>query len=265
MEQRIYAAARPYYTDQDPAHDWDHICRVCHFGRVLCREENADEAVVIPAAMFHDCVKLRVGHSPRDDSSRLSAEGAEEELLKIEGYPKEKITEVKLCIYEHSLALGIRPESLNSKVLQDADRLDSLGMVAIMRIFAHCGTWGGRGEGGRLFFWYDPFCENGREPDNKACGLDWVALRLSKIVPLLNTTTAKRLAMPLERNQNEFLARLRGEIGFFPSAEMQAMQEMQLPARVRNSLGAHPTPRGQLSDAISAQHPSIGADQPARK
>ena len=217
---QLMIAARPFYTTNDPAHDWSHICRALCYAQTIAQAEKADWETVSAAVLFHDCVKLRERIGQKDLSSTQSATMAAEILSGIEDFPKGKIEAVKKCIYEHTFSLGIKPDLLESKVMQDADRLDSTGTIAIMRIFAHCGILGGT-----LFSWDDPLCEEGRPPDKLSFGLDWAAARLLKVSATLNTKAARRIARRLDKNLRSILSMARGEIKKFPANKLQGWIE----------------------------------------
>src|SRR3989338_4818657 len=118
----------------------------------------------------------------------------------------EKSARVEKAIVEHSYCNGIRPESLDSKIVQDADRLEATGAIAIMRTFCSAGQMR------RKFYnMEDPFCEQ-REPDNYAYAVDLFYKRLLKVQELMNTKTAKRLAEKRTRYLYGFLEQLRDEI-----------------------------------------------------
>jgi len=123
----------------DPSHDFSHVNRVFNMAVKIGKSVNADLDVVIPSALFHDTVVYRKDSKESLNESNESAEVAGEILAKIKGYPKEKIEDVKTCIRECSFTKGIKPDLLESKVLQDADLLDSTGAVSIMRTFSSCG------------------------------------------------------------------------------------------------------------------------------
>jgi len=86
-------------------------------------------------------------------------------LEKILGYNKEKIPEVEKAIKEHSFNRGVSPESLESKIVQDADRLEATGAIAVMRTFCSAGQM--RRE---FYDLQDPFCEQ-RKPGRYALDL----------------------------------------------------------------------------------------------
>lgn len=177
--------ARVLYPHTDPAHDYLHIMRVVHTAENLCRAENGNWAVVMPAAFFHDYI-----HVPKNDprspyASQLSAEAAIE-YLKSVSYPEIHFEAIRHAIEAHSYSAKIKAETLEAKIVQDADRLDSLGAIGIARCFATSSLMK------RPFYSEeDPWAES-RALDDKNFGIDHFFQKLFKLVEHLNTETAKK-------------------------------------------------------------------------
>src|SRR5690349_5044237 len=85
----------------DPAHDVDHIRRVVANARALAAHEQADLAVVLPAAWLHDCVSVPKSSPVRSQASRLAGRAALEFLRSI-GYPTEHLPAIQHAIEAHS-------------------------------------------------------------------------------------------------------------------------------------------------------------------
>jgi len=177
--------ARVLYPPTDPAHDFLHIRRVVNTAKMLCEAEHGNWAVVMPAAFFHDYINVPKGDPRRAYASQLSAEAAIE-FLKSVGYPEEHFPAIRHAIEAHSYSAGIKPETLEAKIVQDADRLDSLGAIGIARCFATTSLMK------RPFYAEeDPWAES-RDLDDKNYGLDHFFQKLFKLVEHLNTDTAKK-------------------------------------------------------------------------
>ena len=204
-------AAKPYYPESDPSHDWNHICRVFTYAHKLQAAEGGDLDIITAGALFHDCVNLPKNHPQSSKSAELSALTAQGELMAISGFPQDKIPDVMKAISEHSFSKGLKPSSLESAIVQDADRLESTGVIALMRTFASCGNMGRA-----MFNWQDPFCET-REPDPKNFGFDLIYSRLLQVSKHLNTNTAKEIAKDSDKRVSEFAKLFKEEIEIFPT------------------------------------------------
>ncbi|MFB6097619.1 MAG: HD domain-containing protein, partial [Salinibacter sp.] len=119
-------------ADSDAAHDRAHVERVVTTARRLARAEDAHMDVVVPAAWLHDCVVLPKDHSDRAQASTHAAEAARG-LLEEEGYPEQWIPAIEHAIEAHSYSGAIEPETIEAKVVQDADRIDALGAIGLAR------------------------------------------------------------------------------------------------------------------------------------
>jgi uncharacterized protein len=168
----------------DPSHDILHVERVVNVAKKLAREEGAKLEVVIPAAYLHDCVYISKTDSRRTQASRISADHAME-LLKGWNYPAEFLPLIHHAIAAHSFSAKIPTETIEAKVVQDADRLDAMGAVGIFRVFAFSGL------SRRALYWpEDPFCET-RTPDDSTNTLDHFYVKLLRLHKALNTASAK--------------------------------------------------------------------------
>src|SRR2546423_2116491 len=140
-EARFAAFLAEQQSASDTAHDEGHVRRVVANARKLAEAEGAELAVVLPAAWLHDCVAIAKNSPQRSSASRLAAEKAGE-FLRAAGYPLEHISAIEHAIEAHSFSARVAPQTLEAKVVQDADRLDSLGAVGIARTFITGGANG---------------------------------------------------------------------------------------------------------------------------
>jgi uncharacterized protein len=129
-------AARKWYQENDPVHGLSHVLRVYALAEVLAEAEGADIEIVRAAALLHDAEGPGVGDS-RLSHQHASAQFAEE-ILSGEGWSNEKISEVQHCIRAHRFRdQSEQPQSIEAKVLFDADKLDAIGAVGAVRAIAY--------------------------------------------------------------------------------------------------------------------------------
>lgn len=190
---------------KDPSHDLIHTVRVDDNQIAISAREGGDQEILIPGAYLHDIVNYPKDDPRRTLSAQESAQVAADFLGSIPWYPAQKIPAVVQAIRRHSFSAGLPAESLEDAILQDADRLESIGMVALMRVFASCGVMGRQ-----LFDPTDPFCEQ-RLPDPSRFGLDVYYSRLVKIEGKLNTQTAKVIGRTRVESMRQFIEALRDE------------------------------------------------------
>ena len=136
----------PYYEDALPAHDIFHAKRVHDVALRLANEceETVDLDVLSAAAWFHDIGRPRERVGEIDDHDRWGARKAAE-LLENEGVATDLIHEVKYCITTHSIRdSSPEPETIEAKLLFDADKLDAAGACGIVRLSCIIGERSGR-------------------------------------------------------------------------------------------------------------------------
>lgn len=171
----------------DPAHDWLHVVRVERLGARIAEESGACVGIVRAAALLHEVVSLPKHHPESHRSGELCAEAALEILREI-GVEEATSEAIASCIRVHGFSAGIDPDTLEGKVLQDADRLDAIGAIGIARCFATCASMQ------RPFYDdADPFCQH-RPADDQRFGLDHFERKLLRIPERLHTDAARRLA-----------------------------------------------------------------------
>ena len=190
----------------DPAHDVAHIQRVVRNAKSLCDEEGADWSIVMPAAWLHDCVFVAKDSPQRREASRLSADRAVA-FLRASDYPTSEWEAIHHAITAHSFSAKVETETLEARVLQDADRIDALGAVGLSR----CLMLGGH-MGTDLMSPEDPFCEE-REPDDSRFTIDHFYRKLLKLETTMKTQAGRHLARERADYLRGFLAQLRLEVG----------------------------------------------------
>jgi len=191
--------------DNDPAHDFDHIMRVYTNAKKIVKEEKADEKLVLSAALLHDIVSYPKS-SKRSKFSSIDSAKKSKIILKKYGFSEKEITIVSDAIKDHSFSQNKVPETLEGKILQDADRLDALGAIGIARVFATSGSLN------RSFYNIDdPFCTK-RNPDDDLWAVDHFFNKLLKLESLMNTRSGKIEAKKRTNVLQEFLKQLKDEI-----------------------------------------------------
>ncbi len=131
--------AREWYRNADPIHDFEHVLRVLRIAERLARAEGADIDIVRAAAWLHDSRGSAPGGegSSRADHHLTSAQFAGDVLTE-KGWPADRIRAVQHCIRAHRFRGNHeQPETIEAKVLFDADKLDVLGAIGVARTIAY--------------------------------------------------------------------------------------------------------------------------------
>ncbi len=201
---RTLAAANWAAAPFDAAHDLGHLARVWANARAIARLEGGDLAVLLAAAYFHDYVNLPKSAANRADASRLSAAAARP-LLVAEGLNEAQLANTCHAIEAHSFSAGIPPETLEARILQDADRLEALGAIGVARCFAVTGQMGGA-----LFDQNDPMALQ-RPLDDRAFALDHFETKLLQLPQAMQTATGRDMADERAEWMMSFRTRLLSE------------------------------------------------------
>ena len=176
------------HAGDDGAHDMSHLHRVWRNACALLEATpQADALVVLAACYLHDIVNLPKNHPEREQASRRAAELAVT-ALRAERFPEEKLQAVAHAIEAHSYSGGIAPQTIEAKIVQDADRLDALGAVGLARLFYVAGRMGSA-----LAHPSDPLARQ-RDPDDRTYALDHISCKLEKLPATMQTTAGLALA-----------------------------------------------------------------------
>lgn len=190
----------------DPAHDISHVSRVVQNALRLTEAEGGDLAVTIPAAWLHDCVTVAKDSPLRKQASSLAADEAVRFLKSID-YPAGLLPAIAHAIEAHSFSANIPAETIEARIVQDADRLEAIGAIGIARCFLTGGSMGTP-----LYEPSDPFANN-RELDDKRFTLDHFYVKLFKLADTMQTDAGRAEAIRRTEYMREFLQRLGEEIG----------------------------------------------------
>lgn len=183
--QKLFESVRDKYeTGVDPSHDFAHIERVLSSCRKLGATVEANFETLLPAALLHDIVNVPKNHPDRKVASQRAAEHARV-LLKDFGYNDDECAVIGQVILEHSFSRGLAPSSLESAVLQDADRLDAIGAIGVLRV-ATCGTK----MGSAYYNLAEPIAKK-RTLDDRSFMLDHFEVKLFKLADGMNTEAGK--------------------------------------------------------------------------
>ncbi len=123
----------------DAAHDYDHIVRVMALADTIQAREGGHLPTIWAAVALHDIGQARERRSG-GDHAQIGAEMAAN-LLTSTRFPQEAIAIVQQAIRDHRMTGNAVPQSLEGRILYDADKIDSLGAVGIGRLYCITGHY----------------------------------------------------------------------------------------------------------------------------
>lgn len=169
------------------AHSYEHTLRVRELCRYIGAAEGADFEVLEAAALLHDIGRPEeevTGESHATVGANMAVT-----FLATTTFPKEKLAQVASAIRTHRFSEQLPPESLEGKILSDADKLDAMGALGLARTIA----------------------ESLVQQRGLQGTVEHLNRKLLKLVDLIHTTTAKRLAVPRHQLLLNFMTQLAAE------------------------------------------------------
>ena len=195
----------------DPVHGFDHVQRVYRLASHIAQAEGADLAIVQAAALLHDAQE---DQRSATSTARLTHQHASAsfaaQILAAEGWTEERIAAVQHCIRAHRFRDDSEPpQTLEARVLFDADKLDAIGAVGVVRAIAYAITH-------RNPPYAEPspqFIEHGqlKESEPHSAYHEYL-FKLRKLKDRLYTPTARTIATERHREMVAFFERLKQEM-----------------------------------------------------
>ena len=205
IEETI-AHVKQVLNGAEAGHDWFHIERVFQTAQRINREENGDELVVALGSLLHDIADPKF----HDGDEELGPTMAYTFMssLDIESHVKDHVVNIIRYISFKQSFDTTRFDSLELRIVRDADRLDAIGAIGIARAF----TYGGFKN--RVLF--DPTIPPATFADKEAyknatgSTINHFYEKLLLLKDMMHTDTGKRIALQrhnfMESYLQQFLA-----------------------------------------------------------
>lgn len=203
----------------DLAHGWEHVERVYKLAQYIAQREEADRFIVGAAALMHDLGRTATAETGADKTTGdaehqhqhhadISVELARD-ILQHYHVNAEQQQAIFHAIIAHSFSKGITPRTKEAGIVRDADRLDALGAIGILR-------WAmvseqKRRSGTRSYHPTDPLAEQ-HTPDDRAYILDHFPAKLLTLAEQMTTETGKQLAQQRTAYMRDFLHHFQAEL-----------------------------------------------------
>jgi len=132
--QKIRTELRIRFAGDAGGHDYWHSIRVCRTAMSIAETEDCDREIVALAALLHDTDDIKLFSSDNYAEAR--------KILRECGYDND--TEQKVIAAISTVSFrgtdSVVPDTIEGKIVQDADRLDAIGAIGIARAFAFGGN-----------------------------------------------------------------------------------------------------------------------------
>jgi len=211
MDESVFADAERYaaeiFKDDSSGHDFYHTVRVHNNAVAICREEGGDMDTVRLAALLHDVDdrKLFGDNGMANARSFMASHG-------ISGGMQDSVCHI-ISQISFKGKDTVAPDTLEGRIVQDADRLDAIGAIGIARTFAYGGS-----RGRAMHIPSEKAKEDMTEEEyfaNQGTSVNHFHEKLLKLRDLMNTPTARRIADARHEYMigylEEFMAEWEGE------------------------------------------------------
>ncbi len=141
LPETVRPRAKTYFENVAPAHDWHHVQRVGILAETLAEEHEANDRILFTTVWLHDIGRGREDRGEIDDHAEWGAKEAKRILAEYD-ITETEIEAIQHCIRAHRFSNDVEPETIEAKLLSDADNLDALGAVGIARNFCYSGELG---------------------------------------------------------------------------------------------------------------------------
>jgi len=216
-------SARLLYSTSDPVHGFDHVLRVYHLAEYIAICERADLEIVLAAVLLHDIDAAQMSENNRRGKAEARLQRKQHhhassefaaQILQQEDWQPARISAVQHCILSHRFRDGCKqPQTLEARVLYDADKLDAIGAVGVARALAFAL------QAGQPVYTSpsSKFLKSGHlEPGEPHSAYHEYQFKLRKLKAGISTPTGKQLAEKRHRLMQDYFENLAAEMEFTP-------------------------------------------------
>jgi len=205
--EKTAAYIKAKFDGEGSGHDWWHIYRVWQLAKHIAKIEGGDMKLIELGALLHDIADFKFHGGDETMGGKVAR--AWLESMNADEKDISAIVHIVDNVSFKGLGEKSKMESLEGKIVQDADRLDALGAIGIARAFAYGGSKN------RPIF--DP---GGKPHENKTfeeykIGADSTLHhfyeKLLLLKDLMNTQTGKRMAEERHKYMYDFVKRFLAE------------------------------------------------------
>jgi uncharacterized protein len=204
MKQQIIEQTELYVRndlgEDVTGHDWYHVDRVRRNALHICNQEKAGDPFIIEmAALLHDISDEKLNESAMIGEVKLNA------FLQTISLSAEELDHIRQIIASISYKGGRKTvlQTVEAKIVQDADRLDAIGAIGIARAFAYGGKKGQPIYDPKINVRDEMSLEEYRK--GKSSSINHFYEKLLKLKDLLNTETARKMAESRQKIMENYL------------------------------------------------------------
>lgn len=189
-------------------HGFDHIQRVVAIARQIATQEQANLFITLAAAYLHDVIDDKLVADPQAAQAHVRT------FLSTTGLTPTEVEQIMVIITNMSFASTLNKDtpslSLEGQIVQDADWLDAIGAIGIIRAVYFGGAHGEKIHDPAIPPRHNMSKEEYRNLDHETI-INHFDEKLFKISAMLNTPTGRKMAAHRHRFMQEFLAEFHAE------------------------------------------------------
>lgn len=197
-----------FFKEDYSGHDFYHSLRVYKLAKKIAENEQCDLEIVCLSALLHDVDDYKLVGEQTDKYQNAK------KFLKSLNYPNSRIDLICHIISQVSFKGNniITPDTIEGKIVQDADRLDAIGAIGIGRTFTYSGN-----HNIPMHIPNMPYRTNMDEKSYKVASstINHFYEKLLKLKELMNTKKGKEMAI----HRHEFMEKYLKE--FYDEWEMK--------------------------------------------
>ena len=190
MDEKVFSDAadfaRDIFADDSSGHDFYHTMRVHDLARTICSKEGGDMDIVRLASLLHDV----------DDRKLFGDNGYANARRFMDSESIDPVIQDAVCHIISQISFKgedtVIPDTLEGRIVQDADRMDAIGAIGIARTFAYGGS-----RGRQMHVPGEMYREGMSEAEyfaHRGTSINHFHEKLLKLKDLMNTLTAREMA-----------------------------------------------------------------------
>jgi len=206
MTQKLMSIAAQYCDGEGGCHGPDHTKRVHDVSLYIGRQMDAQLDILSSAALLHDIGRVHETAHKGEVCHALKGSEMTHKILTDLNFSDHKIEKIVHCVATHRYRGDNIPQTLEAKILFDADKLDSIGAIGIGRAFLFAGQFGAK-------LHNDSSCIDGTESYSvEDTAYREFKVKMCNIKDRMLTQEGKRLAHERHAFMEIFFERLEKEI-----------------------------------------------------
>ena len=230
MYGKTYSIIENYMAScmDDSAHDKEHIYRVLYNALDIAETESrVDQDILITACLLHDIGRGEQLRNPNVCHALAGGDMAYKFLTE-NGFGADFAENVRHCIRAHRFRKSEPPQSMEAKILFDADKLDVSGAVGIARTLIYRGT-----VGEPIYSVLSDGTVSDGTDDTESSFFKEYKFKLEKLYDKFYTQRGWELAKNRRKHAVEFYGNLLGEVRESYEKGRERLSEIIMPSDIQ--------------------------------